>query len=258
MEIQVLGITDIGRQRENNEDFYIINDKLNLYAVADGMGGHSGGEFASKIAIQAIEENLDRIIDTSVEEKPNTNILQILENAVHDASSVVKKKSHENKTLQGMGTTTTLALFDNNKAYFAHVGDSRAYLFRDNNLQQLTEDHSLGYEQFKYGLITKEELKTFQYKNIITRSVGVQEDIVIDTFYVDLRSKDLFLLCTDGLTNMILDDELKNILANYQSYETLKTLIETANNHGGDDNITLILVKIINDSQSLGVTATKK
>ncbi len=245
MGIQALGITDIGRVRENNEDFYIINDRLNLYAVADGMGGHSGGEFASKIAIQAIEENLVRIIDPSREEKPNTNFLQILENAVRDASGVVRKKSYENKILRGMGTTTTLTLLDHNKAYFAHVGDSRAYLFRDNNLQQLTEDHSLGYEQFKYGLITKEELKTFQYKNIITRSVGVQEDIAIDTFYVDLRVNDLFLLCTDGLSNMIADDELIKIITNYQSYQTLKTLIETANAHGGDDNITLILVKIM-------------
>ena len=246
------GITDIGKKRQKNEDSYLVNDKMKLYVVADGMGGHAGGEFASKIAVATVEEILkgedkknvpkDSYLESG--ETADTAKTDKLREAITRAGSKICERSIHDPELRGMGTTATAILFHNDKAYIAHVGDSRAYCFKDSNIHQLTEDHSLVHEQLKSGLITEDEAKSHQLKNIITRSVGVQEEVEVDTIVWPLKDGDKYLLCSDGLSNMVTDLEMKDIVLRYSVENGAKTLVDLANERGGDDNITLILIKV--------------
>lgn len=251
------GITDIGRKRQKNEDSYLVNDKLKLYIVADGMGGHAGGEFASKIAVSTVEEiikgedkkDVDADSYLSESSSPETEETDKLKDAITRAGSKICQRSIEDPELRGMGTTASVILFHGDKGYVAHVGDSRIYCFRDNNIHRLTEDHSLVHEQLKSGLITEDEAKSHQLKNIITRSVGVQEEVEVDTVVWPVKSQDRFLLCSDGLSNMVTDLEIKDIVSRYSIENGAKVLVDLANERGGDDNITLILVKVEDTSK---------
>lgn len=254
------GITDIGQRRQRNEDSYLVNDKLGLYIVADGMGGHAGGEFASKIAVSTVEEII-RGEDRSKSHVPDDNYMDAkpiqsdeqrvegleqerLKEAINRAGNMIVRRAYEEPELKGMGTTATVMLVVEDKAFFAHVGDSRAYCVRDGKIMQITEDHSLVHEQLKSGLITEEEARTHQLKNIITRSVGVQEEVEVDTIVWKIQSGDSYLLCSDGLSNMLEDLEIGDIVANQDVEQAARDLVDLANDRGGDDNITLILLKI--------------
>ncbi len=254
MKIISCGITDIGRKRQRNEDSYLVNDKLRLYVVADGMGGHAGGEFASKIAVSTVEEIIrgdDRRKSNAPEEtyldsdpeKNETQEQDRLRDAILRAGNMIVRRAAEEPELRGMGTTATVMLILADKAYIAHVGDSRAYCVREGVITQITEDHSLVHEQLKSGLITEEEAKTHQLKNIITRSVGVQEEVEIDTVVWQVRMGDTYLLCSDGLSNMVGDGELQEIINQYDTEQAARKLVDVANQRGGEDNITLILAK---------------
>jgi len=258
MKIVSCGITDIGRKRQRNEDSYLVNDKLRLYVVADGMGGHAGGEFASRIAVSTVEEILkgeDRAKagvpeDTYLDSPPpkgDTHPQSRLKDAINRAGSMIVRRATEEPELRGMGTTATVMLFSKDKAYIAHVGDSRAYCVREGKITQITEDHSLVHEQLKSGLITEEEAKTHQLKNIITRSVGVQEDVEVDTVVWKVLPQDAYLLCSDGLTNMVGDQELEEIVNAGEPEQAARRLVDRANEQGGDDNITLILLKVFEE-----------
>ncbi len=256
MKILSCGITDIGRKRQRNEDSYLVNDKLRLYVVADGMGGHAGGEFASRIAVSTVEEILkgeDRAnsgvpentyLDSEAPEGdgPPQNRLK---DAINRAGSMIVRRATEEPELRGMGTTATVMLFGEGKSYIAHVGDSRAYCVREGNITQITEDHSLVHEQLKSGLITEEEARTHQLKNIITRSVGVQEDVEVDTVVWKVETGDSYLICSDGLTNMLDDEEIREIVSQNETEQAARMLVDHANESGGDDNITLILLRVI-------------
>jgi protein phosphatase len=251
VKIASCGITDIGRKRQKNEDSYLVNDKIHLYIVADGMGGHAGGEFASKIAVSTVEEII-KGMDAPKEikasyfyEQPQENEEGKLKRAITQAGSKIVQRAIEDPDLRGMGTTATVLYFENSKAYVAHVGDSRAYCVRGGEIIQITEDHSLVNEQLKSGLITEEEAKTHQLKNIITRSVGVQEEVEIDTIVWDVQPGDSYLLCSDGLSNMVQNHEIREIVLQHNTEEAARRLVDLANERGGDDNITLILVKIL-------------
>ncbi|HLG20823.1 MAG TPA: Stp1/IreP family PP2C-type Ser/Thr phosphatase [Bdellovibrionota bacterium] len=255
MKIISCGITDIGRKRQRNEDSYLVNDKLKLYVVADGMGGHAGGEFASKIAVSTVEEILkgeDRqksnvpektYLDTE-ENEDEGHEQDRLRDAIARAGSVIVRRAAEEPELRGMGTTATVMLFLQDKAFIAHVGDSRAYCVRGRKISQITEDHSLVHEQLKSGLITEEEARTHQLKNIITRSVGVQEEVEIDTVVWTVQPGDYYLLCSDGLSNMVADHEMQNLMVDSEPEQAARGLVDLANQRGGDDNITLIVLKI--------------
>jgi PPM family protein phosphatase len=251
------GITDIGRKRQKNEDSYLVNDKLKLYIVADGMGGHAGGEFASKIAVSTVEEIVKGDDKKHVDPKSyldksrskDDDFSEKLRDAITRAGSKICQRSIEDPELRGMGTTASAVLFHDKKAFIAHVGDSRVYCFRDNNMNQITEDHSLVHEQLKSGLITEDEAKSHQLKNIITRSVGVQEEVEVDTIVWPVKSGDKYLLCSDGLSNMVTDIEIKDIVNRYSVENGAKTLVDLANERGGDDNITLIIIKV-DDTES--------
>ncbi|MEZ4819127.1 MAG: Stp1/IreP family PP2C-type Ser/Thr phosphatase [Bdellovibrionota bacterium] len=262
MKILSCGITDIGQRRQRNEDSYLVNDKLGLYIVADGMGGHAGGEFASKIAVSTVEEIIrgedrekshipgENILDTpspeTVDEKKiQGDAQERLKDAINRAGNMIVRRAYEEPELKGMGTTATVMLVSDDKAYIAHVGDSRAYCVRAGNIIQITEDHSLVHEQLKSGLITEEEAKTHQLKNIITRSVGVQEEVEVDTIVWQLEKGDAYLLCSDGLSNMLEDPEIQNIITQYDVEQAARELVDLANDRGGDDNITLILLKVV-------------
>jgi serine/threonine protein phosphatase PrpC len=238
MRVRSCAISDVGRKRQKNEDSYLINDELNLFVVADGMGGHAGGEYASRIAITTIEEMFKQ---NSANSAPPE---EIVSQAVRDASAKIISKAEEDQALKGMGTTVICLHLDGKRAVLGHVGDSRAYLFRDGVLEQLTEDHSLVNEQVKTGLITAEEAKTHQFKNIITRSVGVTPEVEVDIVTKKLKNGDSFLICSDGLSNLVEMKEMEKELCDRETVLAAKSMVDLANKRGGDDNITLLVVEV--------------
>lgn len=259
MKIVSCGITDIGKKRQRNEDSYLVNDKIGLYIVADGMGGHAGGEFASKIAVSTVEEIIrgeDRVkSNVPTQSYLDANDMSAVEgieqerlkDAINRAGNMIVRRAFEDPELKGMGTTSTVMFISGDRAYVAHVGDSRAYCVRDGEIIQITEDHSLVHEQLKSGLITEEEAKTHQLKNIITRSVGVQEEVEVDTVVWKIQPGDSYLLCSDGLSNMMQDDEMQEIISKYDVEQGARELVDLANQRGGEDNITLILLKVFDN-----------
>lgn len=245
------GLTDVGRKRNHNEDSFLIDDELKLFVVADGMGGHAGGGTASRIAVETIDRELRSSRQKNetpfhasgpLQESP---LPEIIRNAVESACMAIFHVAQEDPRLAGMGTTVIALLVQDEHAFFAHVGDSRAYLIRGDMIQQISEDHSLVNEQIKAGMITPEEAKHSRYKNIITRSVGFEEDVQVDVMGLMLEPGDVFVLCSDGLANMVEDEELRDIVRGTSLEETPKKLVELANERGGDDNITVIVVQTV-------------
>ena len=243
------GVTDVGLKREKNEDNLLINDDLNLFVVADGMGGHAGGEFASQIAVSTIE---DFIINSTENtdpkgsgEKNSSPMTERLRQAIKIAGDQIFSKASNQPELRGMGTTTVAMILQEDKVHIAYVGDSRVYLVRENNVEQLTEDHSLVNEQVKAGLISEEDAKNHQLKNIITRSVGYQEEVEIDTVIRDVKAGDRFLLCSDGLSNFLESTEIAKSLSTQELQDAAQDLVDIAIERGGDDNITLIVIEVL-------------
>jgi len=243
------GVTDVGLKREKNEDNLLINDELNLFVLADGMGGHAGGEYASQIAVSTIEDymlNGEDLTDPKGGSEPHTHpINEKLKRSIQMAGDHIYHQATEHPELRGMGTTTVAMVFNDQKAHIAYVGDSRVYLARNKNIELLTEDHSLVNEQVKAGLISEEDAKNHQLRNIITRSVGFQEEVEIDTMTQETKIGDRFLLCSDGLSNFIEDKEMGEILATRELQDAAQDLVDLAIDRGGDDNITLIAIEII-------------
>lgn len=245
------GLTDVGRKRNHNEDSFLIDEELQLFVVADGMGGHAGGGTASRIAVETIDKELRRVKDaTDNPFKADTNLQdsplpEFLRGAVEKACMEIFKAAQEDPRLNGMGTTVISLCVKNNHALFAHVGDSRAYLVRGDLIQQISEDHSLVNEQIKAGMITPEEARHSRYKNIITRSVGFEEEVQVDVMGLVTEPGDFFILCSDGLANLVEDKEIREVVSAHDLKDAPKKLIELANERGGDDNITVIVVKSV-------------
>jgi protein phosphatase len=240
--------TDVGMKREHNEDSFLVNEDLGLFVVCDGMGGHAGGETASRLAVQTIEKELISAklrtddpfsVQVPLAESPLAGALR---EAVEGACAAVFRSSRANPELAGMGTTCITLLVHGDHALLGHVGDSRAYLVRDGEVFQLSEDHSLVNEQVRAGLLTEEEARHSRLKNIITRSVGFEEDVLVDVLGVETRAGDRFLLCSDGLSNLVETDEIRDALAQDDLAQVPELLIQLANSRGGDDNITVVLV----------------
>ncbi len=199
MKIMPYGLSDVGKKRKQNEDCFLMNEKLSLFIVADGMGGHSGGEFASRMAVQTVEEvinNLTSDPEATVISGVNTADAENgdqLRYAIETASKKIYDRAMYDTSLKGMGTTIVVALFSEGQVHVANVGDSRAYFFRDKKMSQMTTDHSLVNEQLKAGLISKQEVRSHKLKNIITRSVGYQETVEIDVRTYDVKIGDKIL-----------------------------------------------------------------
>jgi protein phosphatase len=241
--------TDVGRKREHNEDSFLVNEDLGLYVVCDGMGGHAGGETASRLAVQTIERELLsaklRPDDPFASAAPlaDTPLAGALREAVEGACAAVFRTSRANPELAGMGTTCISLLVRGGQALIGHVGDSRAYLVRNGDVHQLSEDHSLVNEQVRAGLLSEDEAKQSRLKNIITRSVGFEEDVLVDVMGVETQAGDRFLLCSDGLSNLMDNEEIRDTLLQNDLGDVPQKLIQLANERGGDDNITVVAVE---------------
>lgn len=237
-------VTDIGRKRQLNQDYVYssgkpIGNMPNLFIVADGMGGHKAGDFASKYTVETIE----REIRTSFEKNPTI----MIKKAIQTANKAVRKKASEDPNLTGMGTTVVVATVIGKYLQVANVGDSRLYVANESEIKQITRDHSLVEEMIRLGGISREDARLHPDKNIITRAVGARDEVDVDFFTVELRPSDCILMCSDGLTNMLEDREILEILKTYNDpknlVETAQALIDAANNNGGKDNIAVVLVK---------------
>ncbi|MDD4334373.1 MAG: Stp1/IreP family PP2C-type Ser/Thr phosphatase [Desulfotomaculaceae bacterium] len=231
-------ITDTGLVRDLNEDSYCISPENSFFAVADGMGGHRAGEVASQMALQLLKQALDRRLKGG--EKPD----RALVDSIKEANGAICRLSAGKPEWQGMGTTVTACLKRNGEILIGQVGDSRAYLLRGNHISQLTEDHSLVQELVKNGSITEEEAFTHPRKNVLTRAIGTGPFLEVDLYHCRVHPGDLLLLCTDGLTRYMRQEEL---LASVNSSPDLDTavgdLLKEATGAGGADNITIILVE---------------
>lgn len=244
MELESFGLTDVGRRRTKNEDQFLLDPPHGLYVVADGMGGHLGGEYASQLAVKTIGEVIAKLA-RGEEKKKNQNYQEWLDVAISQASLKIYEKSESDPKLKGMGTTTVAFLFREKKIFIANVGDSRAYRYRRGRLEQLTKDHSLLNEQIDAGLIHPKDAKDHRLKNIITRSVGFQEEVEADIEAKTVRYGDIYLLCSDGLYNMVSDKEILEVLSHHPLPDACRHLIDIGNARGGEDNITVVLTKVI-------------
>ncbi len=211
------------------------------------MGGHAGGEFASQIAVTTVEEVLSNIRDEKTEAEGSTEdqiTQEKLKYAIRLAGKRIYDRAQVEPEYRGMGTTAVILFFSRGMAYIAHVGDSRVYLIRGGEITQRTEDHSWVNEQIKAGLITPEAAKNHRFRNIITRSLGFQEEVEIDTQVLRAEPGDHYLLCSDGLCNLVSDLEMRDLLVEQSFQETARDLVDLANNRGGDDNITLVIARV--------------
>lgn len=231
MRVEVGATTDIGRVRERNEDSILVDPPL--YVVADGMGGHRGGQVASRVALETIEK-------LAAEGRGS------LPDQVRGANRAVWDRSVEDERLSGMGTTLTAARVDGATAVIAHVGDSRAYLLRDGILRQLTADHTLVARMVKSGEITEAEADVHPHKNVLTRALGTDESVEVDEDSITLQDGDRLLLCSDGLTGMVTEDQIQAILENSdQPQQAADRLVKAANRAGGIDNISVVVLEAI-------------
>ena len=251
MKVEAYGMSNVGMRRLQNEDSYLINDKLRLFVVADGMGGHQGGEFASKLAVSTMEEIVGKLLggdpdDTRIDgvNSDGTDPANCLRHAIMEAGRRIHQQALYDENLRGMGTTTVAALVFGEAIYIANVGDSRAYLVRNQAIEQLTEDHSLVSEQVRAGVLKAEDAKGHKLKNIITRSVGYQEEVDSDVTVVNPRQGDRILMCSDGLSNLVGDGEILKIVSEEEPQKACETLVKEANRHGGDDNITVVILQV--------------
>jgi PPM family protein phosphatase len=235
------GLSHPGRRRRRNEDAFVIAPPL--FAVADGMGGAKAGEIASRLAAAAVRE----------EEAARVNVAEL----IREANRRVFERARDDASASGMGTTMTVALVEDDHVTIGHVGDSRAYRLRDHGLEQLTEDHSLVAELVRSGRLSPEEAETHPQRSVITRALGTEADVDVDTFTVETRPGDLFLICSDGLTTMVEEDRIAEVVEqNRDDLErAAKQLIADANRSGGEDNVTVICFEIVERGAEADETA---
>jgi protein phosphatase len=251
MRIDSRSLSDVGLKRPLNEDSFCANDEEGLYVVADGMGGHAHGEVASRLAVETIEEFIELTsgdrdvtwpygIDESLSLNGNR-----LKTSIRFANQKLLDHAKSSVGCEGMATTVVAVLVEGNVAEVAHVGDSRVYLIRGGQINRITSDHSWVNEQVLSGVIDSEQARNHPLRNVVTRALGGRPDLEVDVQSVKLESGDRLLLCSDGLTTMLVDDEiLRIVLGGEAGVEQARELIEAANRSGGEDNTTAILLKM--------------
>ena len=246
--MKTFSMTDIGRKREINQDYVFATDETignlpNLLVVADGMGGHRAGDFASRFTVEVLAEEVQNSKETHPE--------QILGNAIQTANERLMEEAAKDSRLEGMGTTLVAATILDHVLYFANVGDSRLYLI-NKEIRQLSKDHSMVEEMVRLGGLTEEEAKHHPDKNIITRAIGAKDSVEVDFYEHRLKKGDIILMCTDGLSNMVEDEELFHIVQGGRDIvESAQSLVETAKENGGTDNIGIVLVEPFADEVSI-------
>ena len=245
LRLDVAQLTDVGRKREHNEDnmAYIIPKdpqvmakKGALFIVADGMGGHAAGEVASEIAV-------DTVSNVYYQDDSDDVAVSLMQ-AIKRANASIHQRAAENMSRSGMGTTCVTAVLRGDMAYIANVGDSRAYIIRNGLVRQVSQDHSWVAEQVRAGILTEDQARTHAQRNVITRCLGTQADVEIDVFAEPLQEGDSLVLCTDGLSGLVNDEDLQKIVDQFVPQESVYHLVERANENGGPDNITAIVVHV--------------
>lgn len=245
--------TDVGQVRDHNEDNFLVDKKLSLFVVADGMGGHAAGEVASAIAVRTVHEEVRREADlindylagaTGASKVTTRDLITLLEHSVQRACAKVNEEAHKDAAKRGMGTTLSALLVAGHQGFIAHVGDSRIYMFRQGRVEQITEDHTVYNELVKRGNLTREQIEKVGHKNAITRAVGVYERVEVDTLVIEVLPGDSFLLATDGLHGYVeAPDELGPYFKK-EGAQATKALVDLANTRGGKDNITAVIVHV--------------
>lgn len=235
--MKVVSATNVGNYRKNNEDSYYVNESKNLYVLADGMGGHLAGERASKMATEIIGQDFagDR------EVKSIDDAIEILSSSIRDANKKIFESSQENEDYRGMGTTLSSGIILEDVLIYSNIGDSRIYRINE-KMEQITQDDSFVNYLIEIGEITEEEAKNHPKKNVLTKAMGTTSDIEVIVNTLDIKDKDVFLFCSDGLTNMVSDEEIFRIVKENSPEEARDMLLDLALKNGGMDNITFILV----------------
>ena len=238
MKAEAYGLSDVGRRRESNEDAFLVDARTHLYVIADGMGGYAAGEVASRIAIDSLKESLTGPFDGAAAVR--------LQDAVH-AANVRICDSQAQADQRQMGTTLVAMVVDDERAVIGHVGDSRAYLLRDGELQRLTSDHSWVNEQVKLGLLSDEAAQRHPMRNIVTRALGSRTEATAELREEGMQPGDVFLLCSDGLNTMVPDSEIEAILrrSGKSPEHACRELVSRANERGGEDNTTVVVVRVV-------------
>lgn len=250
MELTAFGLTDVGQVRTHNEDSILLEPSLNLYAVADGMGGHKGGEFASRICLDTMKDYLQRAAKgraplVGEADRSHSETANLLGSAVRFANQAVFEASFSKPEWRGMGTTIVAVTIQGTRVSIAHVGDSRAYFLRQGQFLQITQDHSWVEEQVRAGLMTRDEALFATGRNMLTRAIGQEEAVQVDLDELELQVGDNLLLCTDGLYGMVADEEIAALVGVAKNPEVAcRELVACANGRGGRDNISVILVSV--------------
>lgn len=230
-------LTDRGLRRDSNQDSCLVNKELGLFVVADGMGGHTGGEVASSLAVETVEQVI--LKSDSSQKSPRELLLNCYEEA---SRRIFDKAANERPELVGMGTTMVIAYIRGRSLFVGNVGDSRCYLFKKPHLWQITEDHSLINEQLRAGVMSEAQVHQFVGRNVITRSVGYERDVYPDIIEREIRPGEMFLICSDGLSGLVDDEKISEILNKNTPDKAVKACVEQALANGGDDNVTVMLI----------------
>ena len=239
MRFQAWCLTDKGLKRQGNQDSFLVDEKLGVFVVADGVGGHMGGEVASAIAVETVREVIGHPKAHQFSPK------DVVSQAYTEASHRIFDRATQEPRLNGMGTTMVMGYLRDGKLYIGNIGDSRCYLYRKPYVWQITEDHSLIIEQIRLGLLTEDQAKKAIGKNVITRSVGFERDVFPDICEREVSVGDHFLFCSDGLTGMITDETMSQIFNEYPIDKTTPLFIQEALSNGGDDNVTVLVLSFI-------------
>jgi protein phosphatase len=245
MTLEFFSATDTGRARNNNEDSVAVDDASALVVLADGMGGYNAGEVASGMATSFIRTELGRWLAEASENATDTDVRRAMDICVDNANRAIFNAANSNPQYAGMGTTLVVGVFREARLLMGHVGDSRAYRLRASRLTQITHDHSLLQEQIDSGLITPEQAAFSANKNLVTRAVGVEDTVLLETHLHEVLPGDTYLLCSDGLSDMLDDESIAQLLGGSESLpEAAGALIDAANDAGGKDNISVILARV--------------
>ena len=246
-QVKITGCTDTGIRRKYNQDHIGYEQSLGIAVLADGMGGHQAGEVAAQMAVESILAKLQALAELNSSSPVNeSRILDFVSNSISESNTEIFEASHADEAHKGMGTTIVAAIVDGSHIYAAHVGDSRLYLYREQVLRRITKDHSLVQSLIDKGFYTEREASNASIGNVVTRSLGNKAEVEVDTRRVEMEAADMFLLCSDGLTDMVSDWQIAEVI-NENSMDLEKTaneLVALANKYGGKDNISVILILV--------------
>lgn len=256
IQVRIAGCTDTGARRQLNEDHIGYNQELGIAVLADGMGGHQSGEIASHMAVESVLKSLKLVAEQDDETAiTSSQILDFVSNTISDSNSMIFAAAEAIEEHHGMGTTLVAAIIRGHRLYAGHVGDSRLYLYRNQSLSRITKDHSLVQDLIDKGFYTEEEARLASVSHIVTRALGTKSEVEVDTLEYELEPGDVFLLCSDGLSDMVADWHIEEMLreSGQELEQTAQALVDQSNRNGGKDNISVILMQVSSTSADSAV-----